>query len=130
MSSVDDLSERRMMQAVGPVRQWPQYCYRATVVRVIDGDTLELDVDLGFQVRHRLKCRLLNINCPEMSTPEGKAARSFVVSWLEQHGAAVYVETTKDKSDSFGRYLAYVSTENHDLNQDLLHAGHAVAYTR
>lgn len=104
--------------------EWP-YIYQATVVRVIDADTLCLSVDLGFGTSHTLKVRLLGIDAPEMKTAAGLDARQFVVSWLEQHGGKVRIQTKKDRSDSFGRYLAYVSVGNACLNDELLAAGHA-----
>jgi endonuclease YncB( thermonuclease family) len=109
--------------------EWP-YLYQATVVRVIDADTLCLAADLGFGIAHTLKVRLLGIDSPEMKTAEGLDARQFVVSWLEQHGGKVVVQTKKDRSDSFGRYLAYVSVGQHCLNDELLKAGHAKEYRK
>lgn len=107
-----------------------RWVFAATVTRVVDADTLCLSVDVGFGISHTLKVRLLGINCPELNTPEGVVARSFVVSWLEQHGAKIRLQTVKDKADSFGRYLAYVSVDGHCLNDELIAAGHAVEYRK
>jgi micrococcal nuclease len=84
------------------------YTYRATLARIVDGDTADLDVDLGFRTWHRDRFRLAGINCPEMSTPEGKAAFIAASTWFIHAGAPVYVQTLKDRQEKYGRYLAWV----------------------
>lgn len=102
------------------------YQYRATIVRVIDGDTVVADVDLGFHVTHRVTFRLLGIDCPEMNTAAGKAAKEFVVAWLI--GDRTFVFDTH-KTDKYGRYLAKINDENNRcLNDTLIIQGHAVGY--
>jgi endonuclease YncB( thermonuclease family) len=81
------------------------YTYRATVVRVIDGDTLVADLDLGFHLTHRAHLRLANVQAPEMDTPEGAAWRNA----LERAVSAfprVLVRTTGRAS--FERWVAEV----------------------
>ena len=79
------------------------YSYLAYVERVIDGDTLWLDVDCGFQVWTRQKVRLRGIDTPELSTREGQQARAFVASALS---ANTSVAITTTKPDKYDRYLA------------------------
>ncbi len=81
------------------------YSYRAYVERVIDGDTLWLDVDCGFQVWTRQKVRLRGIDTPELRTWEGQEARAFVSSALSGNGS---VGVTTTKPDKYDRYLADV----------------------
>ena len=117
--------------------------YRARVVRVVDGDTLVLDVDLGFRIRHEVVVRLAGIDAPEMvgaARPAGEAAKDFVKTWLAAKPWAVdevHVRTAK-APEKYGRWLAVVlptlnvggalvaGTES--LNEALLAAGHAVPY--
>jgi endonuclease YncB( thermonuclease family) len=106
---------------------WP-WLYQAKLTRIVDADTLVLDVDLGFGIWHSLKVRLLAVNAPEMNKPEGIAARNFAQQWFDQHGTKVRIQTRKDKADSFGRYLAWVSVGGNSLNEALLKAGHAEVY--
>ena len=60
------------------------YEYHAKVVRVIDGDTLDLDVSLGFYVTQKVRVRLAGVNTPEMHDTDAtkraaaQAAKSFV----------------------------------------------------
>jgi hypothetical protein len=73
------------------------------------------------------KLRLRDLDCPEMATPEGRAAQRFTAA-LVARATAVTVCTTKP--DKYDRYLAdvYLATEDGEkfLNNELLAAGHAV----
>ncbi|HUR58504.1 MAG TPA: DUF1016 N-terminal domain-containing protein [Opitutaceae bacterium] len=101
------------------------FTYRATILRVIDGDTFLVGLDVGPETFRQEKLRLRGLDCPEMSTAEGRAAKRFVDGLLSP-GAAVIVATTKP--DKYDRYLADVFLEGADglfLNNQLLAAGHA-----
>lgn len=122
------------------------YTYRAKVLRVIDGDSLQALVDLGFHIKIEIRFRLLGVDTPELRPRKGKhfeteaerqiiieaakKARDFVRDVIENK--TVRIET--EKSDSFGRFLARVwytvgDTEV-ELNQDLLDRGLAEVYKR
>lgn len=106
------------------------YQYNATLVRVIDGDTVVLDVDLGFHTTRRETFRLHGINAPEMHTSEGKAAKAAAEQWLLTQGP-VYIETFKDAQEKYGRFLARVilrDNSGRSLNQWMIDAKHAVPY--
>jgi endonuclease YncB( thermonuclease family) len=102
------------------------YTYRARVLRVIDGDTLWMKIHLrpGLWVKEKL--RLRGLDCPEMATPEGRAAKRFVEA-LVARAQAVTITTTKP--DKWDRYLSDVFLETADgdlfLNNHLLADGHA-----
>lgn len=84
------------------------YTYKATVVRVIDGDTVELIIDLGFTVQWKSTCRLYGINTPELRSKnadeKAKAllARDFTKANLNE-GAIVIIKSKK--LDKYGRPL-------------------------
>lgn len=103
------------------------YNYRATVQRVVDGDTVDFIVDLGFRVNLQIRTRIAGVNAPELRTPEGKAAKAAVEEWLPV-GMGVLLRTHKDPTDKFGRWLADVEHQGTSLSQWLLDNGHAVAY--
>jgi micrococcal nuclease len=106
------------------------YVYRARVSRVVDGDTLDLDVDLGMEITKACRVRLLGINAPEMDSPEGKVAKAYVNDWVSKH-PQVLIHTVKDRREKYGRYLATIGTEEMGvptLNQSLLDMGLAVPY--
>jgi endonuclease YncB( thermonuclease family) len=103
------------------------FTYRAKVRRVVDGDTLAVSVLLpDYEMDEKL--RLRGLDCPEMDTPEGKAAKRFAEALLLD---AVEVTITTSKFDKYDRYLADVhircpSGEEIFLNNALLQNGHAV----
>lgn len=91
------------------------YVYNATVTRVVDGDTLDLDVDLGFSVHYRTSVRLLGCNARELSQDGGKEARDNLRALLPV-GTAVTVATVK--ADKYGgRWDAQVTLAD---GQDLV----------
>jgi micrococcal nuclease len=111
------------------------YEYAATVVRIVDGDTLYLDIDLGFFIRMTIDVRLKGINTPELRGPTRKAgltAKAYVVEALPVVSLVV-VRTFK--AEKYGRYLADVyyrpgATTRQEimekprhLNQELLDQG-------
>jgi endonuclease YncB( thermonuclease family) len=80
-------------------------------VRVVDGDTVRLILDLGFWMeRLEQPYRLLRINAPEMSTVEGQNARAALVAFLADKALVAHTQ----KSDNFGRFLTelYANSEN------------------
>lgn len=103
------------------------YEYTATVLRVIDGDTVWLDVDLGFDVKRKDSFRLAAIDAPEISTPEGVAARDHLVRLLHG-GGELTITTHKDKREKFGRYLATLWLGHRNLNVEMVIDGHAQPY--
>jgi endonuclease YncB( thermonuclease family) len=97
------------------------FTYYAFVERVIDGDTLLVKIDLGFETRVRQYLRLRGINAPELDTPEGKKAKTFVERELAK---VPYITLTSSRSDKYDRYLADVyygeGEKERYLNQMLL----------
>jgi hypothetical protein len=59
------------------------WTYRAAVIAVIDGDTLRLEIDLGFHVHTQQDIRLLAVSAPEHNQPGGTEATDFVKQWLD-----------------------------------------------
>lgn len=111
------------------------YEYRAKVVNVIDGDTLRVWVDLGFETFVNAKVRLLGINCPETRTKDlaekelGFKAKDEVKRLLPE-GTPIIIKTQLDKTDSFSRYLAIVYIGDLNLNDYLLKEGFAKEYVK
>ncbi|MCH2110819.1 MAG: DUF1016 N-terminal domain-containing protein [Polyangiaceae bacterium] len=83
----------------------PEYLYRASLLSVIDGDTLDLDIDLGFDVRRRLRARLADVNAPELSARGGRAARNFLI---EQLSRANTIAVQTRRVDLHGRYVVHL----------------------
>jgi len=91
-----------------------RYCYLAKVVSVVDGDTVDLDIDLGCNVHIMERCRLAGINAPETygvkKDSEEYMAGIAVKEWLEEEigGKEIMIRTIKDKKGKFGRYLVEI----------------------
>lgn len=88
------------------------YQYAATCERVVDGDTLDLMMDLGCKVFLRERVRLYGLNTPELhsSDPVERAAAQKAKLRLESlvGGKKLRIDTFKDKQEKYGRYLANV----------------------
>lgn len=81
------------------------YEYYATIDRVIDGDSYQLTVDLGFHIRVTHPLRLLGVNAPELRTPDGKRVRDEV-SKLLPVGTKVVLRSRKyGELEKYGRWL-------------------------
>jgi endonuclease YncB( thermonuclease family) len=96
----------------------------AVVCRVVDADTIHADLDLGWGVwRKDAPIRVAGIDAPELSTPEGKAARAWLLDWL---GALPVPCTVVSHSiDKYGRVLASVQVGTWDLGAALIAAHQA-----
>ena len=105
------------------------FTYLARVKRVVDGDTLLVNIDLGFNLFSLHYLRLRGIDAPEIDTPEGRRSREFVARELAR---VPHILLTSSRSDKYDRYLADVwyGEENEIfLNQRLLDEGLAGAYS-
>ena len=111
------------------------YNYKATVVSVYDGDTITVDIDLGFSATLRMNVRLARINAPEVRG-EQRAAGLTAAEALRQllpQNQQVHLRTYKDGREKYGRYLADVFVELHPLtdatnvNDWMVANGYAVA---
>lgn len=107
----------------------PQFVYHGTVDRVVDGDTIDVELDLGFNVKIKLRTRLFGLNAPELSTVEGKALRGELMAMLPR-GEPIVVRTYRSAGDKFGRWLAIIDWPrgNFQINQWLLDQKLAVPF--
>jgi len=116
------------------------YWYTGTVLNVIDGDTVDLMIDLGFSIHHKIRVRLYGVNTPESRTKDaaekemGLKAKEFTKDWLTNH-KTVFIKTIVDKNEKYGRVLAelYSSGDINNsstacLNKDIISAGYAREY--
>jgi len=109
------------------------YDYRCKIVRVIDGDSILVDIDLGFGLWiHGESIRLFGVDCPECRSRDkdekaaGLAAKDYVKGLL--HDGGTYTLTTKEKG-KFGRYLGVIKLEDGtSINGELVKENLAVAY--
>lgn len=95
----------------------------ATVLRVVDGDTVRLLLDLGWHITLEANARILGINAPELNTPEGQAAKRFAADHLPVGAAVMFVSKQLDK---YGRPLGSITYHGADFARLMLDFGHAV----
>ncbi|MCK5012805.1 MAG: thermonuclease family protein [Candidatus Omnitrophica bacterium] len=81
------------------------YVYKAVVERVIDGDTVLLKIDLGFQVWKEQRVRLAGIDTPSMDEPRGREAYRFTLNELAK---VDFVMVKTNKIDIYGRYVGHI----------------------
>ena len=114
------------------------YEYRCKIVKIIDGDTVDVDIDLGFGVwLHKERVRLFGIDTPESRTSDkeekvyGLIAKEWITKFMPL-GSMQTLITEKDKSGKYGRILGKfrVNDGSYDiiLNDWMIANHHAVAY--
>ena len=120
---------------------FPTVEYRARCTRVVDGDTADLLIDLGFHDMRRERFRLLGIDTPELRSGDeatrirAEAARAQLTSWLMENMDEwpLRIQAKRDP-DSFGRWLAkiwvHVGDQEICVNNEMLRLNLAVEYTR
>jgi hypothetical protein len=109
------------------------WTYRASLLEILDGDTLRLLVDTGFYARHRIDLRLLDVSAPELRDPGGPETRDFVQAWYYQLNLdlewpmLIHTQTTKliepSEKQSFTRYIGDIHniTNGDHLNAQVRH---------
>lgn len=109
------------------------YTYKAYVRGIYDGDTIRVDIDLGFGViLSDQSLRLLGLDTPEIrgeERPQGLVSRNFVTERIPV-GSYITITTVRDRKEKFGRYLATVfyGDDMKNLNEELLQNGMAKPY--
>ena len=106
------------------------YIYRAIVNKVYDGDTITVDIDLGFNIwKKNESIRLLGIDAPEIRGEEreqGLISKKFL-SHLVLH-KEVEIRTHKDSKGKYGRYLAIIIVNELNVNEYMIQKGFATKY--
>jgi micrococcal nuclease len=98
----------------------------ARCTRVIDGDTFEAVIDLGFYISLKITVRLYGVNCPEMhpKNDAAEAAKAYVISRIENKDIHIW----SYKKDSFGRWLCDVLVDGLLLSKEIIDQGYGVPY--
>jgi len=108
------------------------YIYNAKLDRVVDGDTVDAIVDLGFDTWKHIRVRLVGINTPETRTRDleekarGLAAKDFVVEMFKNHQNKFILHS--QGVGKYGRCLGNIFFGDKSLNDMLISEGHAVEY--
>jgi endonuclease YncB( thermonuclease family) len=118
---------RRLHNETGGVVTDEAWIVHGNVAEVLDGDTVKVDLDLGWLIQLRAEpIRLLGINAPEKNTDLGKAAK-VALERLLPVGARVEVQSRRwgGEREKYGRALARVFVAGTDVGQAMVTGGHA-----
>ena len=109
------------------------YEYNCQVKRVVDGDTIDVILDLGFSVLYKARVRLFGIDTPESRTRDkdekvrGKMSSRFLKECVSSGDVVIRTEL-KDSRGKFGRVLGTVMVDGVDINKAMCEAHLAVPY--
>lgn len=109
------------------------YEYNCQVTRIVDGDTIDVILDLGFKILYKSRVRLFGIDTPESRTrnkdekARGKMASKFLEDSIASGNVVIRTEL-KDSRGKFGRVLGTVVVDGVDINQAMCNAYLAVPY--
>ena len=108
------------------------YEYKCEVKRVVDGDTVDVIIDLGFSIHFSTRVRLYGIDTPESRTRDkdekvrGLLSKDYLKEWLDQGG--VIIRTYRDKKGKFGRVLGEMVVGGRNINLLMVNENYAVKY--
>ena len=111
------------------------YEYNCTVTRVVDGDTIDVILDLGFSVLHKCRVRLYGIDTPESRTKNedekarGKLAAKYLEDSINNGTEIILRSKLKDSKGKYGRVLGEIIVDNININQSMIEKYLAVKYT-
>jgi micrococcal nuclease len=104
------------------------------VTKVVDGDTIDVDIDLGFDISFSSRVRLAGIDTPESRTKDlyekklGLESKEWLKKALE-HGKTVVIKTEKiNSTEKFGRVLGWLFVDDVNLNLAMIDQGYAWSY--
>ena len=108
------------------------YEYSCEVTRVVDGDTVDVIIDLGFDISYKSRVRLYGIDTPESRTRNkdekvrGLMSKQYLVDELSK--GQVVIKTYKDKKGKFGRVLGEMYVADRNINLMMVDDYMAVKY--
>ena len=110
------------------------YEYNCTVTRVVDCDTIDVILDLGFSILHKCRVRLYGIDTPESRTRDkdekvrGKLAAKYLENAINNGSKIVLRSKLKDSKGKYGRVLGEVVVDDININVSMIENYMAVAY--
>jgi micrococcal nuclease len=103
------------------------YSYTAKIINIVDGDTVDAEIDVGFKIKITHRLRLIDVDTEEMNDPDpllrelARTAKQYMIEKLLDR--TVQIKTYK--ADSFGRYLAEIYIDKFCINDYLIESGMA-----
>jgi micrococcal nuclease len=110
--------------------------YVKKVTKIVDGDTIDVEIDLGFDISFSSRVRLAGIDTPESRTTDkmekalGLEAKAYVKSQIDSAKTVVIKTEKMDSSEKYGRILGWVFLDGAtvSLNEKMIQDGHAWGY--
>ena len=110
--------------------------YVKKVSKVVDGDTIDVDIDLGFNISFSSRVRLAGIDTPESRTTDkiekvlGLESKSFLKNAIDSAKSVVIKTEKMDSSEKYGRILGWVFLDGSEIsiNQKMINDGYAWGY--
>lgn len=110
------------------------YEYKTKILRIVDGDTIDVEIDLGFGIQlQRVRIRVNGIDCPETRTSDkiekkyGQLAKEYAQTILPINSIQT-LKTENNKTDKFGRVLGDFLVNENTFSKVMVEAHHAVEY--
>ena len=135
MPTIQNLEKKRkFIVPTHQPREIRPYEYWAKVERVVDGDTVDLLVSLGFELEMRIRVRLLGVDTPEIHNVRhdsaeykaGTEAKNFVSQILPK-GRWVEIKVYSGPREKYGRWIGEIFVDGRSLNEQLLEKGYSTA---
>jgi micrococcal nuclease len=110
--------------------------YVKKVTKVVDGDTIDVEIDLGFDISFSSRVRLAGIDTPESRTTDkmekalGLEAKAYLKNQIESAKTVVIKTEKMDSSEKYGRILGWLFLDgsNISMNEKMIEDGHAWGY--
>lgn len=110
--------------------------YVKKVSKVVDGDTIDVDIDLGFDISFSSRVRLAGIDTPESRTADkmekalGLESKAYLKHAIDNAKSVVIKTEKMDSSEKYGRILGWVFLDGSDksINQEMIDKGYAWGY--
>ena len=110
--------------------------YVKKVTKVVDGDTIDVEIDLGFDISFSSRVRLAGIDTPESRTTDkmekalGLEAKDYLKKQIESAKTVVIKTEKMDSSEKYGRILGWVFLDGSEvsMNEKMIEDGHAWGY--
>jgi micrococcal nuclease len=110
--------------------------YVKKVTKVVDGDTIDVEIDLGFDISFSSRVRLAGIDTPESRTADkaekalGLEAKAYLKHAIDSSKSVVIKTEKMDSSEKYGRILGwvYLDGDTESINDKMINDGHAWGY--
>ncbi len=108
------------------------FVYNAEIIKIVDGDTVDAWIDLGFSLKIKKRIRLMGIDTWESRTRDleekakGLEAKAFTASFIDQGSGKFKIQS--HGLGKYGRVLGSIWVDNKSLNEELIKHGHAYVY--